>query len=294
MSDRLSQVSGHISNTHARGLLSGEVAIITGAGQGIGRSAAILFAKEGAKVVISDIDEKRLETVVKEIQAFGGEVLAVAGDVGADDFPKKIVDATVQKFNKINHIVNNAGFTYDKMLHTTPDDAFDIIQRIHVRAPFRLIRQAAPYFRVKGDKRENRSIINVSSTSGLHGNVGQVNYAAAKAAVLGLTKTIAKEWGPFGVRANTIAFGLIHTRLTASKEAGVTIEIEGKKVALGVPGAPRPTGQSTQQNPEAYPLIPLRRGGSTDEAASAMLFLASSLASYVTGHTLEVTGGAGI
>lgn len=101
--------------------------------------------------------------------------------------------------------------------------------------------------------------------------MGQVNYAAAKAAVLGLTKTIAKEWGPFGVRANTIAFGLIHTRLTASKEAGVTIEIGGKKVALGVPGAQRPIRQNAQQDPEAYPLIPLRRGGSTDEAASAVL-----------------------
>ena len=154
-----------------------------------------------------------------------------------------------RKYGKINHIVNNgqltinlinlpstyppphlpAGFTFDKMLHTTPDDAFDIIMKIHVRAPFRLIRQAAPYFRVKvsspaflstysiyltqqPEARENRSIVNVSSTSGLHGNVGQANYAAAKAAVIGLSKTLAKEWGPFGVRTNTVAFGLIHTR----------------------------------------------------------------------------------
>ncbi|KAF8972540.1 hypothetical protein BDZ97DRAFT_1901118 [Flammula alnicola] len=232
MSNRLSQVSGHITNTYGRGLLAGEVAIITG--------------------------------------------LSVAGDVGADDFPKKIVDAL--KFGKINHIVNNAGFTFDKMLHTTPDETFDIIMKIHVRAPFRLIRQAAPYF--------------LSSTSGLHGNVGQANYAAAKAAVLGLTKTIAKEWGPFGVRANTVAFGLIHTRLTASKEAGVTIEIDGKKVALGVPGAQRPV--TTTQEPEAYPFIPLRRGGTPEDAAGSVLFLASPLASYVSGHTLEVTGGAGI
>jgi len=295
MSDRLSQVSGHLSNNHPRGLLVGEVAIITGAGQGIGKSCAVLFAKEGAKVVVSDIDAKRLTDVTKEIEGFGGDVLAVAGDVGADDFPKKIVDATVQKYGKINHIVNNAGFTFDKMLHTTPDDAFDIIMKIHVRSPFRLVRQAAPYFRVKGDKRENRSIVNVSSTSGLHGNVGQANYSAAKAAVVGLTKTIAKEWGPYGVRANTIAFGLIHTRLTASKDVGAVIEIDGKKVALGIPGVQRPVGQDVaEKSPEAYPLIPLRRGGSTDEAASAVLFLVSPLASYVSGHTLEVTGGAGI
>jgi 3-oxoacyl-[acyl-carrier protein] reductase len=292
MSERLAQVSGHVTNSYGRGLLAGEVAIITGAGQGIGRSTAILFAKEGAKVAISDIDAKRLETVEAEIKATGGQVLSVAGDVGADDFPKKIVDATVQKWGKINHIVNNAGFTFDKMLHTTPDDTFDIILKIHVRAPFRLIRQAAPYFRLKPEQRENRSIINVSSTSGLHGNVGQANYAAAKAAVIGLTKTICKEWGPYGVRANTVAFGLIHTRLTASKEAGVTIEIDGKKVALGVPGAQRPLNSA--EEPDAYPNIPLRRGGTPEDAAGSMLFLASPLASYVSGHTLEVTGGVGI
>ncbi|TFK63081.1 short-chain dehydrogenase/reductase SDR [Pluteus cervinus] len=291
MANRLAQVSRHFSNALSRGLLAGEVAIITGAGQGIGRSAALLFAQEGAKVVASDIDEARLNAVVDEIRAAGGDAIGVAGDVGADDFPKKIVDATVQKYGKINHIVNNAGFTFDKMLHTTPDDAFDIIMKIHVRAPFRLIRQAAPYFRLKGEQRENRSIINVSSTSGLHGNVGQANYAAAKSAVIGLSKTIAKEWGPFGVRANTIAFGLIQTRLTAAKEAGATIEINGKTVALGIPGAPTPKGTSDDK---AYSHIPLRRVGAPDEAAGAVLFLASSLASYVSGHTLEVTGGAGI
>lgn len=183
-----------------------------------------------------------------------------------------------------------AGFTFDKMLHTTPDDTWDIIMKIHVRAPFRLIRQAAPYFRLKvpvpfpfldtsyaysflslqPEQRENRSIINVSSTSGLHGNVGQANYAAAKSAVLGLTKTIAKEWGPFGVRANSVAFGLIHTRLTAAKEGGATMEIDGKKVALGVPGAKPPTDPAAKSG-EAYPGIPLRRGGNADEAAAAML-----------------------
>ncbi|KAF9070071.1 short-chain dehydrogenase/reductase SDR [Rhodocollybia butyracea] len=294
MSERLAQVSGHLSNAYGRGLLAGEVAIITGAGQGIGRSAALIFAREGAKVVISDIDVKKLSDVEAEIKAAGGDSLSVAGDVGADDFPKKIVDATVAKYGKINHIVNNAGFTFDKMLHTTPDDTWDIIMRIHVRAPFRLIRQAAPYFRIqKPEERENRSIINVSSTSGLHGNVGQANYSAAKAAVVGFTKTIAKEWGPFGVRANTIAFGMIHTRLTAAKEAGVTLEIDGKKVALGIPGAKAATDPAAQSG-AAYPHIPLRRGGTPDEAAAAMLLLASPLASYVNGHCLEVTGGAGI
>ncbi|KIK94494.1 hypothetical protein PAXRUDRAFT_33480 [Paxillus rubicundulus Ve08.2h10] len=287
MTSRLVQVSGHINNAHGRGLLAGEVAIIT---DGIGKSAALLFAKEGAKVVVSDIDAVKAAAVADEIKAAGGEAIPVAGDVGADDFPKTIVDATVKAFGQINHIVNNAGFTYDKMLHTMPDDVYDVIMKIHVRAPFRLVRAAAPYFRVKSETPANRSIINVSSTSGLHGNVGQANYAAAKAAVVGLTKTIAKEWGPFGVRANTVAYGLVHTRLTAAKEAGITIEVEGKKVALGIPSAQARAAEGVG----AFADIPLRRGASPDEAAAAMLFLASPLASYVSGHTLEVTGGRGI
>ncbi|KAG2135139.1 hypothetical protein DEU56DRAFT_738168 [Suillus clintonianus] len=291
MANRLAQVSGHLSNAHGRGLLSGEVAIITGERYGIGRSASLLFAKEGAKVVVSDIDAKKASAVVEEIKAAGGDAIYVAGDVGADDFPQTIVDATVKQYGKINHIVNNAGFTHDKMIHTMPDETYDIIMKIHVRAPFRLIRAAAPYFRIKSNTPENRSIINVSSTSGLHGNVGQANYAAAKSAVVGLTKTIAKEWGPFGVRANTIAFGLVHTRLTAAKEEGATIEIDGQKVALGIPGAKQRTAA---QNVTAFADIPLQRGATADEAAAGMLFLASPLASYVSGHTLEVTGGRGI
>jgi 3-oxoacyl-[acyl-carrier protein] reductase len=292
MANRLAQVSGHLSNAHGRGLLSGEVAIITGGGQGIGRSAALLFAKEGAKVVVSDIDATKAAAVVNEIKAAGGDAIYVAGDVGADDFPQTIVDATVKQYGKINHIVNNAGFTHDKMIHTMSDETYDIIMKIHVRAPFRLIRAAAPYFRVKSNTPENRSIINVSSTSGLHGNVGQANYAAAKSAVVGLTKTIAKEWGPFGVRANTIAYGLVHTRLTAAKEDGATIEINGQKVALGIPAAKQRSAAA--QNVNAFADIPLQRGATADEAAAGMLFLASPLASYVTGHTLEVTGGRGI
>ncbi|KAF7340409.1 3-oxoacyl-[acyl-carrier-protein] reductase FabG [Mycena venus] len=233
MSDRLAQVSQHLSNAHGRGLLAGEVAIITGAGQirylhlqavlirlitmlvGHRTKHSPSFAKEGAKVVIRDIDAKRFETVRDEIKAAGGDFLAVAGDVGADDFPKKIVDATVEKYGKINHIVNNAGFTFDKMLHTTPEETFDIIIKST---------SAAPYFRLKvrfasiilplsasspsmttytltspltqPDARKNRSIINVSSISGLHASVGQANCTAARAAAVGLTKTIAKEWGP--------------------------------------------------------------------------------------------------
>ncbi|KAG8691722.1 hypothetical protein FRC09_011533, partial [Ceratobasidium sp. 395] len=260
------------------------------AAQGIGRSAALLFAKEGAKVVVSDLDEKKAAVVVDEIKKAGGEAIAVGGDVGAEDFPEKIVGATLKAYGQINHIVNNAGFTFDKMIHTMNDDTFDVIMKIHVRAPFRLIRAAAPHMRLKGDAAKacpNRSIVNVSSVSGLHGNVGQINYAAGKSAVVGMSKTIAKEWGPFGVRCNTVAFGYIQTRLTAAKSGDNTITVDGKQIALGIPGrGNQPEGP--------VPGIPLGRPGTADEAAAAVLFLVSPLASFVSGHTLEVTGGQGI
>ncbi|BGP19840.1 hypothetical protein JCM10213_003149 [Rhodosporidiobolus nylandii] len=289
---RLSAVSGQLSATHAGGLLAGQVAIVTGAAQGIGRSCALLFAKEGAKVVVADLDETKAQAVVDEIKKGGGEAIAVGGDVTAPEYPKKLVDATVSAYGDVDILLNNAGFTADRMLHTTPDDMFDLMLKVHCTAPFRLIREIAPYMRNKDPKAQgkNRSIINVSSTSGLHGNVGQANYATAKAGVVGLTKTVAKEWGPFGIRANTVAFGYITTRLTQAKELGATIEVNGKKVPLGIPSR----GAHAQTDDSRVPDIPLQRPGTPDEAAAACLFLASDLSSYVSGHTLEVTGGRGI
>jgi len=289
MAERLTQISGHLTNSYSRGLLSGEVAIVTGGAQGIGRAISLLFAKEGAKVVVADLDGAKAQIVVDEITKSGGDALAFGGDVGAHDYPKRIVDATIQKFGKINHIINNAGFTYDRMIHTTADDAWDAIMRIHVRAPFRLVREAAPHLRIKDPKaRENRCVINVSSLAGLHGNVGQANYSSAKAAVIGLTKTIAREWGSFGVRANAVAFGYVKTRLTGAREEGAAIEIEGKKVELGIPNLKERLASGRLNN------IPLGRGAEPEEAAAAVLLLVSPLASYITGTTLEVTGGEGV
>lgn len=130
----------------------------------------------------------------------------------------------------------------------------------------------------------------MSSTSGLHGNVGQANYAVAKAGIVGLTKTIAKEWGPFGVRSNTVAYGYIQTRLTAAKEEGTIIEVNGQKIALGIPSK----GPSAKAGAGSVPDIPLQRAGTPDEAARGIVFLCSPLAAYISGHTLEVTGGRGI
>lgn len=170
----------------------------------------------------------------------------------------------------------------------TTDKQWDTIIALHNTAPFKLVRAAAPYFRVKDG--EPRCIVNISSTSGIHGNAGQANYALAKAGVVGLTKTIAKEWGPaFGVRANTIAFGYIMTRLTAAKEEGAFILTpDGEKVALGIPQAQK---AGREQGAGAFKDIPLGRPGTATEAASAVLAVVSPLFSYVSGQTIMVTGG---
>ena len=274
------------------GLLENQVAIVTGAGRGIGASAARLFAQEGARVVVNDLNLEPAEEVADEINAAGGDALAIAGNVTDPAFPDHLMKTTIETYGKLNILVNNAGFTWDGVVHKMTDEQWQAILDVHATAPFRMIRAATPYMRdaakaemAAGGAVEPRCVINVSSTSGLHGNFGQANYATGKMGVIGLTKTIAKEWGAFGVRCNAVAFGYIDTRLTGAKEAGEAIDVDGKQVALGIPDKLR--GNMTM-------LIPLGRPATPDEAAGGILILASPYASYITGHTLEVTGGAGI
>ncbi len=274
-------------------MFENQVAIVTGAGQGIGAAAAKLFARHGAQVVVNDLELALAEAVVNEMRAMGGEAIAVAGDVTDPAFPDALMRATMEAFGKLNILVNNAGFTWDGMLHKMSDEQWQAIIDVHATAPFRIIRAAAPYMREPakaeiaeyGHPVEPRCIINVSSTSGLHGNIGQCNYATAKMGVVGLTKTVAKEWGAFGIRCNAVAFGWIDTRLTRPKEEGATIQVRGQQVPLGIP-------EKLLTGKEA--LIPLQRAGTPEEAAGGIILLASPFAAYITGHTLEVTGGAGI
>lgn len=287
---RASQIAGHLN--FPKGMLAGQVAIITGSGQGIGAEAARLFANEGAKVVISDIDAGKAETVAKSINENGGSAIAIPGDMLNDAYINELVKKTADFGNgKIHIIVNNAGFTWDGVIHKTTDKQWETIIALHNTAPFKLVRAAAPYFRVKDG--EPRNIIQISSTSGTHGNAGQANYALAKAGVTGLTKTIAKEWGPqFGVRANTIAYGHIATRLTAAKEEGAFVTTpDGQKIALGIPQAQK---AAKEGGAVAYKDIPLGRPGTATEAGSAILAVVSPLFSYVSGQTIEVTGGRNI
>jgi len=297
----LSLASIGVSGTHPTGILSGRVAIITGSGQGIGEAAAKLFAKEGAKVVVTDLDKKKSDAVAEAIRSSGGDAISIPGDVTDPNFPKTIIKGTIDKYGKLHILVNNAGYTWDGVIQRMSDKQWQAMLDVHNTAPFRLIREAAPFMREAGKaemettgKAEDRSIINISSTSGLHGNFGQANYATAKMGIVGLTKTVAKEWGLFGVRCNSLAFGMIKTRLTAEK-AGTFIEVPNEtkggkveKIALGIPK------RSAQEEQLAMSMIPLRRAGDPEEAAGAILILASPFSTYITGHTLEATGGAGI
>ncbi len=270
-----------------------QIVIVTGAGRGIGAATAHLFARNGASVVVNDLDEQACRRVVSQLQETGSAAYAVPGDVTAPEFPERLVASAHEAFGRVNVLVNNAGFTWDGMLHKMVDVQWRRMLDIHLTAPFRIIRGLARRWREpakqeiasSGAPQQNRCIVNVSSTSGLHGNIGQANYAAAKMGIVGLTKTVAREWGRYGIRCNTVAFGFIDTRLTRPKEEGHTMQVAGHDVALGIPAELRKA---------AFSGIPLGRPGTVEEAAGGILMMASPLASYITGHTLEVAGGMGI
>lgn len=274
------------------GLLDGKVAILTGSGRGIGAAAAKLFAEHGAAVVVSDLDPTPAEETAGAIRSAGGKALVVSGDVTDPAFPKHLISATLDSFGGFDIIVNNAGYTWDGVIQNMSDKQWYAMIDVHLTAPFRILREAASFIR-EASKREQaahgqanpRKIINVSSVSGVYGNAGQVNYSSAKAGIVGMTLTLAKEWGRYNIQANAVCYGFIETRLTAAKENAETIQRAGEEVSLGVPDAMRSM---------APLLIPLGRPGTPEEAAGPMLFLASPLSNYVSGHVLEVTGGRAI
>lgn len=270
-------------------LVEGKVAIITGSGRGIGAETAKLLAQHGARVIVSDLDEPPATETAAAIQAAGSEAIVFAGDVTASTFPEDIVQKAVATFGTLDILINNAGFTWDSMLHTMSDKQWDTILNVHLTAPFRLARAAATVMREQAKVEINQSgqaqarkIVNISSISATYGNVGQANYAAAKAGVVGLTRVIAREWGRFNIQANAVSFGWIETRLTADKSLGEAIELNGEKIALGIPQ----TGLEARQQ-----MIALGRPGTPEEAAGPILFLCSAWSNYISGHVLKVDGG---
>ena len=270
-------------------LLEDKVVIVTGAARGIGRACAELFAIHGAKVVLTDIDSELTFEAAGHVESLGTQALAVPGDVTDSEFAPNLVKSTLDRFGRIDAIVNNAGYTWDGTIHKMSDQQWQAMLDVHLTAPFRIIRAASEYLRetAKREKSEHgrataRKIVNVSSTTGTRGNAGQTNYAAGKAGIIGVTKTLAKEWGQFNIQVNAVAFGFIETRLTQAKEEGQRISRESADIALGIPQASRDI---------AFRMIPLGRGGTPEEGAGAVLFFCSPLSDYVSGQVLEVTGG---
>jgi 3-oxoacyl-[acyl-carrier protein] reductase len=268
------------------GLLDGKSAIVTGSARGIGRATAELFVSEGARVLINDIDGDIAEQAASEIE---GETAVFSGDLTKPDVPDDMVKKALDEFGSVDIVVNNAGYTWDGVVHRMTDEQFQAMLDIHTIVPFRVTRAIAPSWRdaAKAEAGEGkevfRKIVNVSSISGTMGNAGQVNYSAAKAGVVGFTKTLAKEWGQFKINCNAVAFGFIETRLTQAKEKGEKIEMpDGEEVDLGIP---------EQMRAMASMIIPLGRPAQPEEAAKPVLFLCSDLSNYVHGQVLNVTGG---
>lgn len=272
--------------------LAGKVAIISGSGRGIGRALALKLASDGARLVVNDLDEEQASAVVSEIRAAGGEAVSVVGDVTAADFADRFVEAALSNFGGLDIIVNNAGYTRDGVIQRHTDQQFQSMLDVHVVAPFRILRAAAEPIRTfhkreAAEGREHaRKVVNISSMAGTHGNAGQVSYSSAKSALVGMTKTLSKEWGRYKVCVNCVAFGFIDTRLTKPMDDPASrIEIAGEAIQAGVPAAALNALSA---------MVPLGRAGTPEEAAGGVYLFCIPESDYVSGQVLIVGGGISI
>jgi len=267
------------------GVLDGKAAIVTGSARGIGRATAELLAEHGAKVLINDLDG---DVANEASKAIAGDTIAFAGDLTKEGVPDKLVQTAIDSFGQLDIVVNNAGYTWDAPIHKMSDEQFQAMLDIHNVVPFKVLRAAAPHLRepAKKEREEGREVfrkvVNVSSVSGTMGNAGQANYSSGKSGVVGLTKTVAKEWGQFKINVNAVAFGFVETRLTAAKEEAGSFDKDGQEIQLGIP---------EQMRQMASMLIPIGRPATPEEAAGGVFFLCSPWSNYVHGQVLNVTGG---
>lgn len=270
------------------GTLDGKVALVTGSGRGIGQAIAMKLASEGARIVINDLDADPANETVELIKKAGGQAVACAGNVSAPDFAERYIKTAMDAYKGIDIIVNNAGFTWDDVIQRMTDEQWYAIIDCHMTAPFRILRAAYPVIKAQAAAEAekgivvNRKVVNVSSTSALNGNAGQMNYSSAKAGVIGMTRALSREWGRFNVNVNAVAFGLIHTRMTnADAKAGATVNIEGKEIRVGL--NPELLKSHAQRNP-------LGRGGTPEEAAGAVYLFCLPESNYITGQVVAVAG----
>jgi 3-oxoacyl-[acyl-carrier protein] reductase len=269
--------------------LENRVALVTGSGRGIGRAIANRLAEAGAAIIINDLDRETVDETRQILEASGARVVGVAGDLTEPGFPRQLVDAGLEAFSAIDIIVNNAGYTWDNVIQKTTDEQFQAMLDIHLVSPFRILRAASNYLRENAKKeiaegrRVMRKVVNITSIAGTDGNPGQSGYSSGKAGVIGLTKTLAKEWGRYNVNVNAVGFGLIETRLTQPLTGGSsTIHVKDREITIGVQPAVLENVKS---------ICPLGRLGSVSEAADAVLFFCSPLSDYVTGEVLICGGG---
>ena len=269
--------------------LASKVALVTGAGRGIGRAIAEKLAGSGAAVMVNDLDPDPASATEAAIRDAGGRCTSLAGDVTHAKFPQQLVNATLEYFGGLDIIVNNAGYTWDGPIHKMSDEQFQAMLDIHIVAPFRILRAASTHIRESAKKeiaegrRVMRKVVNITSIAGTDGNAGQVGYSSGKAGVIGLTRTLAKEWGRYNVNVNAVGFGLIQTRLTQPlTQEGASIEVQGRTIAVGV---------QPKVLDSVKALCPLGRAGTAEEAAGAVLFFCSPLSDYVTGEVLICGGG---
>jgi 3-oxoacyl-[acyl-carrier protein] reductase len=269
--------------------LAGKTALVTGAGRGIGRALAIKLAGEGAALVINDLDEAPLAETAAAIERDGGRVATLAGSVADAGFVDKFVDLALEQFGGLDIIVNNAGYTWPAPAAQTTDEQMTTMFEVHVMGPFRLLRAAhGPISRMR--ERESaegrevfRKVVNISSMAATGGVASHFAYSAAKAGVIGMTRTLSKEWGRLKVNVNCVAYGMIETRLNAPREPnGPKVTIEGHAVEFG---------QSRRFRESTEALIPLGRGGTPEEAADGAYLFCIPESNYVSGQVLIVAGG---
>lgn len=269
--------------------LHGQVALVSGAGRGIGQAIAMKLASAGADLVLNDLDADALDPVAEKVRSLGRRVVCCTGDVTGPDFGERFVNAAVESWGQLDIIVNNAGYAWDGVIQKTDDERWWAMLDVHLTAPFRVLRAAQPVISrlakaevaVQGAARR-RSVINISSVAGLGGNAGQAGYAAGKAGIVGLTKTLAKEWGRYNVTVNALAFGAIRTRMTVGEHGKSTIAIKGREIPAGA-------------GPELLEVmergIPLGRLGSPEDAAGAVYLFCLPESSYISGEIVTVGGG---